>query len=666
MCGISALFSKQPSKKIVKSIVDMTSIVRHRGPDDEGFIFFSNDTGKIIATGGLDTPQLAFNSQFNYAPGLLWKELHDVAFDAALGHRRLSIVDLSPAGHQPMCTEDGRFWITYNGEVYNYIEIRKTLESLGYSFLTNTDTEVILKAFQAWGLNSFKHFNGMFAFVIFDRIKRTVVAVRDRFGVKPLYYWRSPEGTIAFASEIKQFTQLPGWSAVMNGQRIYDFLNLGISDHTEETCFANVHQLRGGEYLTFSLIEFPAQLKPESWYSLTPTKFEGSLQDAANHFRELLKNAIELRLRADVDIGSCLSGGLDSSSIVCLANKCLNGQQVFNKQKTFSACSDVKQYDERSFIDIIVSATGVDAHYAYPKLDNLFEDCREVIWHQDEPFASTSIYAQWLVFKLSKECGVKVMLDGQGADEHLAGYHGFFGNRFYDLFRSFQWRKLLKELRITKSMHPSLNPESLFLGKLVPDFCRLPLRRMLGKSAPKPDWLNLELLNAIDCIPNFQQNHRTVLDQSKQQLSHTSLPMLLHWEDRDSMAHSIESRTPFLDYRLVEFTLGLSSEYKISDGWTKRVLRESMKGILPEEVRRRVDKIGFATAEEDWLKRQAPKLFQQALLEAIEKSKGILLPSSTRLLGEMIEGKRPFSFLPWRLIILGYWIDRFSVSSPST
>lgn len=636
----------------------MTSSVRHRGPDDEGYVFFGNDNGLIVA-GGTDTPQKVYHSQHQYSPKHPWQAVSGQAFNVALGHRRLSILDLSPAGHQPMCSDEQRFWITYNGEIYNFLEIRAELEGLGHCFTTGSDTEVILKAYQAWGIDAFNHFNGMFAFVIFDRLKRTVIAVRDRFGVKPLYYWISPQGSIAFASEIKQFTQLAGWKPAMNGQRVYDFLNWGIMDHTSETCFAGVHQLRGGEYVTFSLDKFPNTLQPKRWYTLVPKPFQGSLQEAGKRFGELLESSVQLRLRADVDIGSCLSGGLDSSSIVCVANHLLRHREASARQKTFSACSEVKRFDERSFIESVVSATGVEAHYTYPNLEHLFDDCRDVIWHQDEPFASTSIYAQWLVFKLSKEQGVKVMLDGQGADEHLAGYHGFFGNRFYDLFKTLRWHTLFNELKSSKTMHQGLNPLPSLLGKLVPGFLNQPLRRIMGKSATKPDWLNLDLLKAEDCSPNFNCNHKTVLDQSLQQLTYTSLPMLLHWEDRDSMAHSIESRTPFLDYRLVEFSLGLSSDHKISEGWTKRVLRESMKGILPEDIRIRIDKLGFVTAEEDWLKRQNPQRFQQALHEAIEKSKGILRPSSKMIVEEMIQGKRPFSFLPWRLIILGYWIDRF-------
>lgn len=658
MCGIAALFSQKGHDNLSKMIAEMCSLVNHRGPDDEGFALFNFQSPIATMAGGQDTPSEVYQASLQYTPKQSIHMMPAGNFQVALGHRRLSILDLSPAGHQPLCLEEGHLWITFNGEAYNYVEIRQELMALGINFKTHTDTEVVLKAYQQWGVKSFSKLNGMFAFVIYDSLKREMIAVRDRFGVKPLYYWKSPNGLIAFASEIKQFTVLPGWQASMNGQRVYDFLNWGSLDHTAETCFSGVKQLRGGEYVVFAFDNVKPE--PKKWYELTPIHFDGDFNQASVRFKELLESSIQLRLRADVDIGSCLSGGLDSSSIVCLANGMLRKSQASVRQKTFSACSDVKLYDESDFIKSVVSSTGVEAHYTYPQLADVFNECSDIVWHQDEPFGSTSIYAQWLVFKKSKEQGVKVMLDGQGADEQLAGYHGFFGNHCYDLFKTWHWKKLFDEMKATKAMH-SLNALPMLINKLVPHAIGQPLRRLMGLSATKPDWLNLNVLKANDVHPHCQRSNKSVLGQSIQQLSHTSVPMLLHWEDRDSMAHSVESRTPFLDYRLVEFTLGLASEYKISGGWTKRVLRESMKGILPEEIRTRIDKMAFATAEEEWLKKQDPYRFQTALKAAFDKSEGILTPKSLNLVHDMVQGKRPFSFLPWRIITLGYWFERFNV-----
>ncbi len=654
MCGIAALFALKAKPFSSSLIQQMTTIIRHRGPDDEGYFLLKNDQEKVILS-GRDTPERVFNSTIPYCPKQSFSIMPCVA---ALGHRRLSILDLSPAGHQPLCFND--IWITYNGEVYNYVEIRQELEALGHRFNSQTDTEVILHAYQEWNQDFLQKLNGMFAFVLYDLKKQKVLAVRDRFGVKPLYYWISND-FLALASEIKQFTALPGWNPKIHGQSAYDFLNWGLMDHTSNTLFSEVKQVRGGELLEFNPLKLNVNdLQPKKWYSLTAQPFQGTLQDASKQFRELLENSIKLRLRADVDVGSCLSGGLDSSSIVCLANKFLREQHVNNRQKTFSACSAVNRFDERAFVEIVVQATAVDAHYVYPSLDHVFEECLDTVWHQDEPFTSTSMMAQWLVFKKVKEKNVKVMLDGQGADEQLAGYHGFFGNRFYDLFCSLRWKTLSNEMKGTSLLH-SIKPLPLLVNKLLPDPIRQSCRQWLGKSATKPSWLNVSLLDAQDRDPCSSIRNKTVQQQSQLQITQTSLPMLLHFEDRNSMAHSIESRTPFLDYRLVEFSLGLPSDFKIANGWTKRVLRESMQGILPEPIRQRIDKIGFATAEEEWIKKENPQRFLQEVDQAIACSQGILHPSSKKWVEEMILGRHPFSFLPWRMISFGHWLQRFSV-----
>lgn len=657
MCGIAALFSLEGQKNS-RLIVDMSSLIRHRGPDGEGYVLFSDAHSAPQILGGKDTPSAIFASPLSYCPKNNLER--DSGFTIALGHRRLAILDLSPAGHQPMSNSDSSLWITYNGEVYNYLELRKELEALGHQFHTQTDTEVILKAYEEWNINAFNRLNGMFAFVLYDRKERKGIAVRDRFGVKPLYYWISPAGFLAFASEIKQFTVLPGWKATLNGQIAYDFLNWGVMDHTSETFFSGVQQVRGGEFL-----EFPTEplkihsLQRTQWYQPCPSPFQGNLEEASNEYRHLLGDSIRLRLRSDVPVGSCLSGGLDSSSIVCMMNRQL-GENA-NRQKTFSACSTVKRFDERHFIDAVVGLSDVDAYYTYPCLDQLFDECSTIIWHQDEPFASTSIYAQWQVFKLAGEQSMKVMLDGQGADEQLAGYHGFFGNHFYDLFVSLRWKALYNEMKVSSGMHAGLKPFSLLMNKLVPHGIRQPIRKMFGKTATKPDWLNTRRMKAEDRDPFSTDKNKSLVHQSLLQLSKTSLPMLLHYEDRDSMAHSIESRTPFLDYRLVEFTLGLPNELKIGRGWTKRVLRESMKNILPEQVRLRTDKMGFVTPEEIWLKEQNPMLFQKAIEKSFQIAQGALLPSAKLIVDQMVAGKRTFSFLPWRLISFGEWIERFAV-----
>lgn len=661
MCGISALFGDR-SSELFAAIRAMTECVRHRGPDGEGYVLFTRGAAPLVL-GGPDTPSDAYGNGLPYSPGT-GATPGGAEHEAALGHRRLAIIDLAPTGHQPMCSADGALWITYNGEIYNYVELREELARGGHAFTSQCDTEIILAAYREWGEECLGRFNGMFAFVLIDWRRRQAFAARDRFGVKPLYWWRAPDGTLAFASEIKQFTVLPGWRSRVNGQRAYDFLNWGLFDHTRETLFAGVHQLRGGEFLSFSLNEPLEVAAPRVWYELSPASEPGV--NAMGRYRELLEDSVRLRLRADVPVGSCLSGGLDSSSIVCLANRLLRESRAEALQNTFSARSTDPRFDEGRYIDAVVRATGVRNFQVNPDPTRLFEALPHLTWHQDEPFGSTSIFAQWNVFALAARHGVKVMLDGQGADEQLAGYHSFYSARFGSLLRQLKLVQLIAEMAAVRRMHGYALRQLLGYATsvLLPEVARQRLRSMIGRpSTQSPEWLDAERLRARPSDPYLDAGAKasSVRELSSAQILQTSLPMLLHWEDRDSMAHSVEARVPFLDYRVVEFALGLPDEAKLCGGVTKRVLRDAMRGMLPEEVRARMDKIGFATAEEDWLRREHPGAFRNALREACEASGGVLRPAALDVLEQVIDGRRPFSFVPWRMISFGAWMRRFNV-----
>jgi asparagine synthase (glutamine-hydrolysing) len=670
MCGISALFATR-SALPAESLRALQRAVSHRGPDDEGVVSFHGDDWSPTVYGGTDTPDEVYSAALPYSPARIDERMNEAPL--VLTHRRLSILDLTPTGHQPMCDAERRCWVVYNGEVYNYLELREELRGFGHTFSTNSDTEVMLAAYRQWGRECLHRFNGMFAFLLVDRARRTLFAARDRFGVKPLYYWISPDGLVAFASEIKQFSVLPGWRPRLNGQRAYDFLNWGLFDHTDETLFEGVFQLRGGEALELDLGSGSSRravaggrLPVYRWYELKARTFSGTRADAGQEFAGLLTDSVRLRLRADVPVGSCLSGGLDSSSIVCVINDLLRAKDAHALQKTFSACAAVKRFDEREFIEEVVRRTATDAHYVYPRLDELFGMLDRITWHQDEPFGSTSIYAQWHVFRLAAENGVKVMLDGQGADEQLAGYHGFFGARYSGLLRGLRWLTLWHDIRAAQALHgyPASLGLKYALNGVLPEWLRQPLRRLAGRPANSAPWLDLTVLNAEPTDP-FRTVAPTgatsVAAMSRAQLTATSLPMLLHWEDRDSMAHSIEARVPFLDYRLVEFVLGLPEDYKIARGVTKRVLREGMQGVLPEKIRTRMDKLGFVTPEEVWLREEGTAHFRKALRESVDASGGILKRDVLSLLEDMVEGKQAFSFLIWRLISFGAWMRVFSV-----
>ncbi|MBX3606814.1 MAG: asparagine synthase (glutamine-hydrolyzing) [Piscinibacter sp.] len=668
MCGIAGILN--PSAADPRAIQRMTDIIRHRGPDDEGHVLFGPQGALIL--GGDSTPQETWTTATPFRPTARIDGLELPHSALSLGHRRLAIQDLSPLGHQPMSYR-GRHWIVHNGEVYNHVELRAELRQAGYEFISQSDTEVILAAYDHWGVDCLERFNGMWAFALYDAEAGELLLARDRFGVKPLYYWAAPDGSIAFGSEIKQFTVLPGWNAQVNGQRAYDFLVFGLGDHTDETMFQGVYQLRPGHRARLRLGESsngaPGQrIHSEPWYRLRPRPFVGSFDDATSEFRALFVDAVRLRLRADVAIGSCLSGGLDSSSIVGVISRLLaDDHGSKGRQNTFSACSTIAAFDERKWIDEVVRSTGVDAHYVYPSLEDLLRDAPQITWHQDEPFGSSSIYAQWHVFRLASQHGIKVMLDGQGADEQLAGYHMFFGARLARLFRGLRWLELVREGAAIRRRHgygavalaryaaPHVLPEALIdQGK-----------RMLGLVHRSPAWLHLEGLaaRAEDPFRAMGAFAASVPGMSIAQLSGSNLQMLLHWEDRNSMAHGIESRVPFLDYRLVEFVLGLPDEYKLFRGVTKRVLRDAMRSAIPASIAGRMDKLGFVTPEEVWVRELAPDSFRGNIEDTLDVGARIFRADALRAEMEAIMGgRKKFSFLPWRIANFGHWCRTYSVT----
>lgn len=666
MCGLGALLGERPVA--FESLARMLGAIRHRGPDDEGWVAFYGDELSTVAGGGVDTPTMCYAATLPYAPvpGAILPSTTRVA----IGHRRLSVLDISPAGHQPMSFGDGRYWIVFNGEIYNHRALRTELEGLRHSFVSHTDTEVVLAAYAEWGQACLDRFLGMFAFLLVDRIAGTVFVVRDRFGIKPLYYWLTPERTLAVASEIKQFTALPGWQPRLNRQRAYDFLAWSILDHTDETMFLGVFQLRPGHSILLDLrnpidVRPDGRLESREWYRLKAASFDGGLNAAGDTFRALFEESVQTHLQADVPVGSCLSGGLDSSSIVCTASALLARQEGAGRQHTFSACSTIEQFDERTYIEEVVRHTAVEAHYVYPDLDSLIAELDQITWHQDEPFGSSSIFAQWSVFALAAKQGVKVMLDGQGADEQLAGYPHYHGARFATLFRQMLWPELAREMRATSALHAQGRfwAAKFLADAILPEALRHGLRAMGGKGKVHPPWLDIERLGACagDPMRAMSAAPLSIGELSYQQLTRTNLQMLLHWEDRDSMAHSIEARVPFLDHRLVEFALGLPDTYKLYRGVTKRVLREALRGILPETIRGRMSKLGFATPEEYWVRQQAPAWFAAAMDDAIEVSDGVLRPSARHYLAEVIDGRRNFDFSIWRMISFARWLRRFDV-----
>ncbi len=636
MCGIAAIVSRTGVRSDV--IRQMTDLVRHRGPDDEGYLTVAAPGAAAELYGGPATPPDAFASGLAFSPTRQIADAGGHSAVLALGFRRLSILDLSVRGRQPMCTPDRRYWIVFNGEIYNYRELGDELGRLGHQFVSHSDTEVFLAAFAEWGDACLSRLNGMWAAVIYDAARAEIVACRDRFGIKPLYYWVAPDATVCFASEIKQFTAIPGWRATVNTGRAQEFLATGLTDDGDATLFDRVFALAPGGLARVGLRDVASsadgRLDVRRWYDLRPAPFHGSFEDAAAECRRLLTDSVRLMLRSDVPIGSCLSGGVDSSSIVCLSHRLLLAQGVTGRQHTFSAVAPSTPIDERPWIDEVVRATGVNAHFTTPGLVDLEALGPRLAWHQDEPVTSTSVVAEWCVFELSAAHGMKVMLDGQGADEAFGGYHSFLWPYLSGLVRAGHVADAWRELAAVKRRHG-------YGGFLV---LRGLARGLLqGRESPSV----------------------SVAALSHAQLTHSNLQMLLRFEDRNSMAHSIEARVPFLDHRIVEFSLGLPDAFKLGGGVTKRVLRAAMSGVLPDRIRDRVDKIAFETPDTPWVTGAHRQWFRSELTRAIEISDRLVPASTLVKFDAMAAGTRPFDRGPWRAMAFGQWMRAFAVAAPT-
>ena len=419
MCGIAGIVGSEGRSTISESIRRMTEALRHRGPDDEGYLLAHTRFGAILKAGGKDTPAAVFGGPLPYAPAVdIRSHRETVPYDIALGHRRLSIIDLSPAGHQPLSNREGTLWIVYNGEIYNYLELRGELESRGYSFFSNSDTEVLLTAWQHWGVEALRRLTGMFAFAILDLRKRQIFLARDFFGIKPLYYARW-QGGFAFASEIKALLRLSSVHRQVDPQRLFDYLRFGLTDHGESTLFSSVRRLPAGHCLFLPLEEGRRPKVVRYWEPTVSDRSDLSFEEATQEVREAFLQNVRLHLRSDVPVGSALSGGIDSSSIVSAMRRV---KQADLDLHAFSFISTDPVESEERWADMVGRESGATLHKVRLAPGTLQKVLPDLVYMQDEPFPTTSIVAQHEVFRAASEAGIPVLLDGQGADEVLGGY----------------------------------------------------------------------------------------------------------------------------------------------------------------------------------------------------------------------------------------------------
>jgi asparagine synthase (glutamine-hydrolysing) len=669
MCGIAGFVAK-PGRFLPNLLIQkMVSTIYHRGPDDEGFILL-DENKQVVSLGGDNTPAEVWEKYTEYRPTVHIGSMQSGKSSLAFGHKRLSILDLSPSGHQPMSYDNGRYWIVFNGEIYNYREINMELEGLKCSFKTSSDVETILAAYSVWGERCLERFVGMWAFVIYDRDSDELFMARDRYGIKPVYYYFSPEGDLFFGSEIKQFTQLDKWQAKINRQRVYDQIVYSFTDHTDETLFEGVYQIPPGCSHRLSLKNFHSsdtgKLPYKRWYEVRHTPFKGSYSEASSAFKVLFERAVKEHLYADVPVGTALSGGLDSSSIVCQVNRFLSETGSNDLQRTFSSCSTTERYSEKKWIDIVTNHTAVNSRIIYPQLDEIYGLTEDLIWYHDEPYQSQSAFLAYNVFKLAKNNGIKVLLNGQGADEYLGGYGQFTIPRMAFMLKKLRFSALLSEMEIYKSKNSANYPKILStLGyHLSPLFVRRILSDVRSNADHVKEVINLKKLGIAEKHPydSIPVNYNTIPEISRHLTFYSTLPKYLRWEDRNSMANSVEARVPFLDHRLVEFTYNLPDDFLESKGTTKRIMRDSLKGLLPEQIRNRGDKMGFTTPEELWVRSENPSYFREKISDAIEITNGIIKPEALKYYDNLVNGSIPFDYTYWRLILFSEWIKKFKVA----
>jgi len=551
MCGISGqyCFSGNPDTDILSKI---SSILSHRGPDDNGYYINSK---------------------------------------VGLYHNRLSIIDISSNGHQPMSNEDGSIVLIYNGEIYNYLDLKPILIRKGHKFKSHTDTEVIIHAYEEWGLECLNKFEGMWSFALWDNNKKVLFCARDRFGIKPFYY-TIIDNSFIFASEIKALLSHPNIKKEPNDENLNIFLSTGILDYNEKTMFKNIYQIKPSHAMFIS----DKNINQIQYYNIninSSVKSNMNSTSIASNFMMLLKKAVKSHLQSDVSVGTCLSGGIDSSTIVRLIEiiKKLNKDE--SPQTTFSSVFSNKKFDESEYIRSLlgcrrrlINNTCIDdthqilPYFVEPNTKNLLNDIDKLIYIQDEPFGSLSIYAQYCVMQCAHG-KVKVLLDGQGADEILAGYIGYqinyIKNLFYDNHFSIAIKEMIGSLKNHYSFYIYAIQQSKERGN----------RR--------------KLLNNTLYIDRYSGKFNEMLYN---EIFTTNLPSLLHYEDRNSMAFSIESRVPYLDTKLFEYVSSLSYDQKIKNGITKVVLRNATKNLIPRLIQNRTDKMGFVTPEELWMKNE--------------------------------------------------------------
>lgn len=632
MCGIAGILLPEGKPIDPSWLSSLDAALRHRGPDDHGFLRWNGEES------------LALPSRDETLAG---------GGRLAFVHRRLSILDLSSAGWQPMVSNDRRHAIVFNGEVYNYRELRRELEQFGHVFISNSDTEVVLAAWSQWGRDAFPRFIGMFALAILDLRQGVMILARDPFGIKPLY-WTKWKNGIAFASEIAPLLTLPGVDRRVSEVSAYEYLAYGYVDRGTQTMLSGVERIPAGSYYQFSLISADLETTSQFWNPLSETA-DICAADATEQVRAAFIESVALHLRSDVPVGIALSGGIDSTSVLGAVNHLGASGNV----KAFSFISDDPAQSEEKWIDYAADYYGVEVHKICPEPGDLAEDLGRLIRSQGEPFATTGMFAQAQVFRCVQNLGIKVTLDGQGADEMLAGYPTYAVARAADLIAECH---PMRALRTASSGRMKVLAYAAVMAAWPQAEVILREHRVNGR---REAWLSQDWFHkrggSIVSPPSLPRRRDRLHDRLEQTFYDLSLPALLRYADRNSMAYSVESRVPFLTPGLVKLIFSLPSQLLLGpDGLTKSIFRQAMQGLVPEAILARRDKIGFAVPESLWL-RGAPDWLRAATERALENLPMLNRKAVNGELARLLDGKKISDGRLWRCICMSVWLDEFSL-----
>jgi asparagine synthase (glutamine-hydrolysing) len=589
MCGFVGMIALNGADADSRVLGQMASMLHHRGPDDEG----------------------------GYVSG-----------SVGFGFRRLSILDLSPTGHQPMLSEDGQIVLVFNGEIYNYVELRRELQGRGHKFTSRSDSEVLLHAYLEWGHGCLTRLNGMWAFLIYDIRQRKIFGSRDRFGKKPLYRYDCRD-YIFFASEIKAILASGHYRGGPDSKMISQFLLHGPLDQLDQnnqTFYSGIEQLPAG-----SAFELDLQGRVREWqfWSLADLQ-DADVTNPAESFYETFEDAMRIRLRSDAPVGIFLSGGLDSTSMICTLKKIRASSLNGSAGPILAFSYQAKEYDESEYIDDTARQTNAEIIRFRPDPKQLWHNLEQMLWYQDEPVHSLVAMITFELSRLASARGVKVILNGGGADEVLAGYHSFFFDYWHTLLQAGHIQEAWREIRGYCEVHGGdarkLFAQSLY-GQLRSKIDRFRVVRKLGswkrrRQLQRRSWFRLESPDDLE-TDNCANDKRTLDAALKRSVERAPLPFYLRMEDRNSMAHSIEARMPFLDYRLVSLAFRLPPNWKMRGPWNKYILRQAMRERIPESVRNRSDKMGFSIPQKKWFTGPFYEPIQDLLSSQVVRERGI-------------------------------------------